>query len=32
VVQYGPFVMNTEHEIEDAFLAYRAGEFGPVPA
>ena len=31
VVQYGPFVMNTEDEIRQAILDYRAGEFGPIP-
>ena len=31
VVQYGPFVMNTEDEIRQAILDYRAGGFGPIP-
>ena len=31
VVQYGPFVMNSEDEIRQALLDYRNGEFGPVP-
>jgi redox-sensitive bicupin YhaK (pirin superfamily) len=32
VVQYGPFVMNTEDEIRQAILDYRSGAFGPIPA
>ena len=32
VVQYGPFVMNTEDEIRQAILDYRNGAFGPEPA
>lgn len=28
VVSYGPFVMNTEEEIEEAFVDYRRTEFG----
>ena len=28
VVQYGPFVMNTEREIEQAILDYQRGKFG----
>lgn len=31
VVQYGPFVMNTEKQIREATLDYRAGRFGPIP-
>jgi redox-sensitive bicupin YhaK (pirin superfamily) len=30
VVARGPFVMNTEAEIEQAYSAYRAGRFGPI--
>ena len=28
VVQYGPFVMNTEQEIREAFADFSSGKFG----
>jgi quercetin 2,3-dioxygenase len=31
IVSYGPFVMNTEDEIRQAYREYRAGLFGEVP-
>jgi quercetin 2,3-dioxygenase len=31
VVQYGPFVMNTAQEIQQAFEDVESGRFGPVP-
>jgi hypothetical protein len=32
VVQYGPFVMNTRAEIEQAVEDYRSGRFGAAAA
>ncbi|MGO4304098.1 pirin family protein [Cupriavidus sp. RAF12] len=32
VVSYGPFVMNTQQEIEQALSDYRSGQFGRIPA
>jgi redox-sensitive bicupin YhaK (pirin superfamily) len=32
IVQYGPFVMNTVEEIEQAMMDVNRGKFGPVPA
>lgn len=32
IVRYGPFVMNTEEEIHEAFADYRAGRMGEIPA
>jgi redox-sensitive bicupin YhaK (pirin superfamily) len=31
VVPYGPFVMNTVQEIQQAILDVQTGKFGPVP-
>jgi len=31
VVQYGPFVMNTDDEIEKAIVDVELGRFGPIP-
>ncbi len=32
IVAYGPFVVNSEEEIREAFADYRAGRFGAIPA
>jgi redox-sensitive bicupin YhaK (pirin superfamily) len=32
IVQYGPFVMNTEDEIRRAYLDFQSGKFGRIPS
>ncbi|MGH8178969.1 MAG: pirin family protein [Steroidobacter sp.] len=32
VARYGPFVMNTREQIEEAFRDYQSGRFGVIPA
>ncbi|MEO9320720.1 MAG: pirin-like C-terminal cupin domain-containing protein [Nitrososphaera sp.] len=32
VVAHGPFVMNTQSQIAEAFADYNNGLFGPIPA
>ena len=31
VARYGPFVMNTPEQIEQAFRDYQSGRFGEIP-
>lgn len=31
MVQYGPFVMNTRHQVVQAMQDYQAGKLGVVP-
>ena len=31
VARYGPFVMNTREQIEQAFIDYQSGKFGVIP-
>ena len=32
VVRYGPFVMNSAEEVQQAFEDFRAGKMGEIPA
>lgn len=32
IVQYGPFVMTSVREIEQAIVDVESGKFGPIPA
>ena len=32
IVGHGPFVMNSEAEIEQAFVDFQSGRFGRMPA